>query len=322
MTISLTQWRLVFHYVFGPVPSRRLGRSMGVNVVPLKYCNFNCIYCQLGRTRYLINDLRMFSPPEDIIREMEAAVKSRDYDYLTFIGDGEPTLYAGLGELVKWAKENQDKPLAILTNGAKLTDERVRDWLSNLDVVKVSTDAGNERAFRLINRPHREVTFERFIEGIEKFREVFHGQIWSEVMLVRGVNDNEDEARRIGEALRRYKPDRVYVMIPTRPPAESWVKPPESNALITFAKNLSRYVNSDKVFIIDYVESGEFHIDKSDPLNSLLNILRVQPMTVEQVMNVIERNKLDPLILDSVRSLTKEVTFNGIKYLVYSSEHD
>ena len=100
----------MFKYVFGPVPSRRLGRSLGVNVVPLKYCNFNCIYCQLGRTKYLINDQRMFYEAEEIIREMEIAVKSRGYDYLTFIGDGEPTLYAGLGKLIRWARENQKNP--------------------------------------------------------------------------------------------------------------------------------------------------------------------------------------------------------------------
>ena len=311
----------MFHYIFGPVPSRRLGRSLGVNVIPLKYCNFNCIYCQLGRTRQLINDLRMFQPPEDVIKEMSIAVKSRDYDYLTFIGDGEPTLYAGLGELIKWAKENQDKPLAILTNGAKLINEEVRDWLSNLNVVKVSTDAGSERTFRLINRPFREITFEKFIEGIEKFREVFNRQIWSEVMLVQGVNDNEDEARRIGEALCRYRPDRVYVMVPTRPPAEAWVKPPTSSTLIMFANTLSRYINSDRIFIIDYIERGDFHVDKEDPLNSLLSILKMQPMTMEQVMSIIERNKLDASILDSLRGMTKEVVFNGVKYLVYSGEH-
>ncbi len=310
----------MFHYIFGPVPSRRLGRSLGVNVVPLKYCNFNCIYCQLGRTRYMINDLRMFYPPRDIIRELGVATRIRNYDYLTFIGDGEPTLYAGLGELIQWARNNQDKPLAILTNGAKLIDENVRTWLSELDVVKVSTDAGNERTFRLINRPHREITFDKFIEGIEKFRDIFNGQIWTEIMLVRGVNDNEDSAEHIGNALGRYRPDRVYLMVPTRPPAEPWVMPPTSEALITFAKVLSKYVNSDRIFIIDYIERGEFHIDKNDPVNSLLGILRIQPMTVEQVMDVIRRNNLDMAILDYVRKFTKEVMFNGIKYLVYSSE--
>ncbi|BDR91535.1 radical SAM protein [Vulcanisaeta souniana] len=307
------------NHVFGPVPSRRLGRSLGVNVVPLKYCNFNCIYCQLGRTRYVINDLRMFYPPEDIIKELGLAVRTREYDYLTFIGDGEPTLYAGLGKLIQWAKNNQVKPLAILTNGAKLIDERVRSWLSELDVVKVSTDAGREKTFRLINRPHRDITFDMFIEGIERFREVFSGQIWTEVMLVQGVNDNEDEMERIGNILRRYKPDRVYMMAPTRPPAESWVKPPASDVLINLARVLSRYVNSDRIFIIDYIERGEFHIDMDDPVNSLLGILKIQPMTIEQVMDVIKRNNLDMSILDEIRNFTKEVVFNGIKYLVYSS---
>ncbi|WP_252900897.1 hypothetical protein [Vulcanisaeta sp. JCM 14467] len=110
------------------------------------------------------------------------------------------------------------------------------------------------------------------------------------------------------------------MMVPTRPPAEPWVKPPTSDVLVGLAKVLSRYVNSDRIFIIDYVERGEFHIDKNDPVNSLLGILKVQPMTVEQVMDVIRRNNLDMEILDRIRSLTKEVVFNGITYLVYSSE--
>jgi len=308
----------MFKYVFGPVPSRRLGRSLGVNVVPLKYCNFNCIYCQLGRTKYLVNDQSMFYEPEEIIREMEIAVKSRDYDYLTFIGDGEPTLYAGLGKLIRWARENQGKPLAILTNGAKLADETVRNWLSELDVVKVSTDACNERVFRMVNRPHRSITFEGFINGLEKFREEFSGQIWSEVMLVHGVNDTEECAEKVGEVLSRYRPDRVYLMVPTRPPAEPWVKPPTSETLIKFANTISKYINKDRIFIIDYIERGEFYIDKNDPLSSILNILKVQPMTIEQIMDIIKRNKLEPGIVDELRKFVKEVVFNGTKYLVYS----
>jgi wyosine [tRNA(Phe)-imidazoG37] synthetase (radical SAM superfamily) len=308
----------MFRYVFGPVPSRRLGRSLGVNVVPLKYCNFNCVYCQLGRTRHLINDLRMFYDPEEIIREMKVATRTRDYDYLTFIGDGEPTLYAGLGKLIRWARENQEKPLAILTNGAKLIDETVRNWLSELDVAKVSTDACDERTFRVINRPHRNVKFEAFIDGIEKFREVFHGQIWSEVMLVHGINDTENCADGIGKVLSMYKPDRVYLMVPTRPPAEPWVKPPVSEILIKFASIISKYINKDRVFIINYIERGEFYVDKHDPLNSLLNILKVQPMTIDQILNIIKSNNLEPYIIDEVRKFTKEVEFNNIKYLVYS----
>lgn len=110
------------------------------------------------------------------------------------------------------------------------------------------------------------------------------------------------------------------MMVPTRPPAETWVKPPTSDVLMNLARVLSKYVNSDRIFIIDYIERGEFHIDRNDPVNSLLSILKIQPMTIEQVMDVIRRNNLDMEILDKIRSLTREVTFNGIKYLVYSGE--
>jgi len=299
-------------YVFGPVPSRRFGRSLGVNVVPLKVCNWNCVYCQLGRTTTFINEERDFFDKEEIKKEIEKAVKIFDYDYLTFIGDGEPTLYSKLGELVRWSKKIQDKKVAVFTNGGRLYLDKVRKDLSPADVVKVSTDAGDERTFRIVDRPHREITFPKFLEGLQKFREEFSGEIWAEVMLVKGINDKEDELEKIGEALASFSPDKVHIMVPTRPPAEKWALPPSAESLIKAGKIISKYVR--EVYIIDYVERGKFYVDPKNPLESVLLTLKIQPMTEDEIREVCKEHNID---LKEVMKVAKEVEFNGIKYFVY-----
>ena len=302
----------MFKYVFGPVPSRRFGKSLGVNVVPLKYCNWNCVYCQLGRTNHFINSTVDFFNYEEIEEEIKIATKMYDYDYLTFIGDGEPTLYKDLGILIKWSKENQPKKVAVFTNGARLKIEETRSYMSYADVVKVSNDAGDEKTFRIVDRPYRDIHFDDFIEGLKQFRKEFNGEIWSEVMLVKGVNDKENELENIGRSLKAYSPDRVHIMVPTRPPAEPWVTPPDSQKILEAGKILSKYVNN--VYIIDYIERGEFYVDKDNPVNGILNILKIQPMTEEEIKDISSKYNVN---IDNIKEKAREVVFNGIKYFVY-----
>jgi wyosine [tRNA(Phe)-imidazoG37] synthetase (radical SAM superfamily) len=302
----------MFKYVFGPVPSRRFGRSLGVNVVPLKYCNWNCVYCQLGRTNYFVNSSINFFNYEEIEGEIEIATKMYDYDYLTFIGDGEPTLYNDLGKLIKWSKENQPKKVAVFTNGARLKIDEIRDSLSYADVVKVSHDAGSEKVFRIVDRPYRDIHFDEFIDSLKQFRKQFKGEIWSEVMLVRGINDKEDELERIGKSLALYSPDKVHIMVPTRPPAEPWAIPPDSKTILKAGKILSEYVKN--VYIIDYIERGEFYVDKDDPINGILNILKIQPMTEDEIKEISMKYNVN---IDNIKEKAKEMVFDGVKYYVY-----
>ncbi|MHA1407905.1 MAG: radical SAM protein [Candidatus Heimdallarchaeaceae archaeon] len=171
-------------YVFGPVPSRRLGRSLGISPIPFKTCNFSCIYCQLGRTNNFTNERKEFYPVEDIAQEVEEALNQGfNLDFITIVGDGEPTLYKSLGTLILSIKELTSIPIAVITNGALLYQEKVREDLLDADVVLPTLDVYNEKLFRIINRPHKELKFEKIIEGFRKFREEFKKQIWIEVML-------------------------------------------------------------------------------------------------------------------------------------------
>ena len=304
----------MFKYVFGPIPSRRLGKSLGVNVVPRKYCNWNCVYCQLGRTTNFTN-AEINSPDyKEIEKEIEEAVKIFDYDYLTFIGEGEPTLYKDLDKLLKFSRDINVKRIAVFTNGSRLKFQHVRDYLKLADLVKVSVDAGDEKTFRIINRPYRDITFKEHIEGIAKFREEYNGQLWAEVMLVKNVNDSDEELHNIGKALSLISPDKVHIMVPTRPPAEPWALPPSSERIIRAAEIISQYVDRSRIQIIDYIERGEYYVDPRAPLEGILNILKMQPLTEDHLKRLCEKYNVD---INKIKSAAKEVVFNGVKYFVY-----
>jgi len=304
----------MFRYVFGPVPSRRFGKSLGVNVVPLKYCNWNCVYCQLGRTNHFINTETDFQDYRDIEKEIEEAIEMFDYDYLTFIGDGEPTLYKDLDKLIQFSKDIHAKRIAVFTNGARLKFHHVRDYMKLADVVKVSVDAGDEKTFRIVDRPYRDITFKEHVEGIKKFREEFDGEIWAEVMLVKKVNDSESELNNIGKTLSLISPDKVHIMVPTRPPAEPWAVSPSSESIMKAAEIFSQHVDKNKIYIIDYIERGEFYVDPNSPFEGILNVLKIQPMTEEEAESLCKKYNVD---INKIKSISKEVLFNGVKYFIY-----
>jgi wyosine [tRNA(Phe)-imidazoG37] synthetase (radical SAM superfamily) len=220
--------------VFGPIPSRRLGKSLGIDPIPLKTCNWNCVYCQLGRTRPLINERREYIPRRQILAEVDQALASHqpgEIDWVTFVGSGEPTLHSGLGYLIREVKARTDLPVAVITNGALLSDPLVRGELLAADAVMPSLDAGDPTLFRKVNRPWPSLKFDAHARGLAQFREVYTGRLWVEVMLVGGLNDTEQALTGIAAALHRVHPDRVDLTLPERPPAESWVHPPDEAGL-------------------------------------------------------------------------------------------
>ncbi len=222
-------------YVFGPVPSRRLGQSLGIDTIPLKTCNWNCVYCQLGRTRPVTNARQAYFPPEAILAEARRALAAHgpgEIDWVTFVGSGEPTLHAHIGGLIRQVKAMTALPVAVITNGALLYLREVREALAAADAVLPTLDAGAPALFRKINRPHPETTFERLVAGLAAFRQAYTGRLWVEVMLVRGMNDTEAALRDIAAALRCIRPDEVHLSLPTRPPAEPWVQPSDEEGLM------------------------------------------------------------------------------------------
>lgn len=216
-------------YVFGPVPSRRLGRSLGIDPIPLKTCNWNCVYCQLGRTRPFVTCRGQYSPRDVVLREVEEALNrsgGTDIDWITFVGSGEPLLHREMGGLLTGVKQLTRIPVAVLTNGALLRLPEVRAEMLTADAVLPSVDAGSPELYRRINRPHPSLDFEGFIEGLVLFRAEFSGRLWVEVMLIGGLNDDPGALADLARVLDRIRPDAVHVNTPVRPPAEVWVQPP------------------------------------------------------------------------------------------------
>ena len=274
-------------YVFGPVPSRRLGQSLGVDPIPFKTCNWNCVYCQLGRTTPVTNVRRDYFPPEAIVAEVSDALKSHvpgEIDWVTFVGSGEPTLHASLGWMIRQVKALTSIPVAVITNGSLLYEAEVREALIAADAVLPTLDAGNERLYRAINRPHPLLTFESLLEGLVAFRAAYTGKFWLEVMLVRGVNDSEEALAEIAAQLKRLRPDEVHINLPTRPPAEAWVSPPEQDGLMRATALLG-----DVAHVVHPAE-GTFDLSGCTNLaDAVVGVIARHPMREEELLHALDR---------------------------------
>ncbi len=300
-------------FVYGPVPSRRLGRSLGISPIPLKTCTYDCVYCQLGRTSQQTIVRRDFFAPGEIAQEIRSVLASHadDADYVTFVGEGEPTLCRSLGSLIQVVKKTTELPVAVITNGSLLHRDDVRRDLVQTDVVMPSLDAADVRTFRQINRPHGMLRIADVVTGMIQFRRMFDGLIWVEVMLVRGVNDGEGALLGIRRALEQIEPDRVFVNFPIRPPAEGWAEPPDAEGLVR-----ARAILGEAVFI-DQPESGTFGASGGkDPVAALLAIVRRHPLRRQQVQET-----LASLSSDAVESTLRQLERAGkIQKITYRGE--
>lgn len=211
--------------MFGPVPSRRLGRSLGVDLVPYKTCSYDCVYCQLGRTSDLTLTRREYVPLEATLQELATRLAEGPApDYITLSGSGEPTLYEPLAALIAGIKRLTAVPVAVLTNGSLLWLPEVRSALAAADLVVPSLDAGEEKLFRAVNRPHPGVSFVDMTAGLVEFTHGFPGRVWLEVFLLAGLTAAPEQVRLMGELIARIEPDRVQLNTVARPPAEPWAQ--------------------------------------------------------------------------------------------------
>jgi wyosine [tRNA(Phe)-imidazoG37] synthetase (radical SAM superfamily) len=212
-------------YLYGPVPSRRLGRSLGVDIVPFKVCTLDCIYCQLGNTTESTIERRDFGPIEPILAEFkEITAEGLKSDFITIAGSGEPTLNIRLGELIDGMKKLTDIPVAILTNGTLLYKEDVRSDCVKCDVLMPSLDAGDEETFQRVNRPHKDISIKNLISGLCACRDEFAGRIWLEVFLVEGVNTESEQIAEIRNVIERIRPDKIQLNTAVRPTSETHLK--------------------------------------------------------------------------------------------------
>jgi wyosine [tRNA(Phe)-imidazoG37] synthetase (radical SAM superfamily) len=274
-------------YVYGPVPSRRLGQSLGVDTIPLKTCNWNCVYCQLGRTVPLTNERREYYPRAEILAEVEAALESHrpgEIDWVTFVGSGEPALHSGIGWLIRHVKTLTNLPVAVITNGSLLYLPEVRYDLAEADVVMPSLDAGTAVLYRQIIRPHPEATFDRLVHGLIDFQQSYKGKLWVEVMLVQGLNDTEEALQAIAAILRRIQPDEVHINLPTRPPAETWVRPSDEEGLMR-----ARAIFGNIARVIHPAE-GSFDLSGYETVvEAIIGIITRHPMRQEELERTLAR---------------------------------
>jgi wyosine [tRNA(Phe)-imidazoG37] synthetase (radical SAM superfamily) len=231
---------MAYRYLFGPVPSRRLGISLGIDLVPHKTCLFNCVYCECGRTTNLTCERREYVPTNEVIAELdEFLATAPDLDYVTFAGSGEPTLHSGIGEIISFIKDRYPcYRVAVLTNSALFTDPGVRAALMRADLVVPSLDAVSEEVFVKINRPSPGITAGQVLEGLLDFAREYTGEVWLEIFIVPGVNDTEKELRLLKDAVIAIEPDRVQVNTLDRPGAEDWVRPASPEAIERIAAML------------------------------------------------------------------------------------
>ena len=268
-------------FAYGPVPSRRLGRSIGVSPIPPKTCSYSCVYCQLGRTNHLQVKRERFYPKEEILNDIRKVVENSPADYITFAGDGEPTLCKDLGWLIHKSKKEFSLPIAVITNGSLLNREDVRIDLKESDVVLPTLDAGTQEIFGKINRPHKNITFEKMLQGLIDFRRGYSGKIWLEVMLVKNLNDTKETLSRTKIALDRIRPDRVYIAIPIRPPAESYVEPTTPDKILLAQKILG------ESWDITSKESGEFGVSEfSNARDAIYEICSRHPLRENQALEI------------------------------------
>ena len=268
-------------YVYGPVPSRRLGRSLGVDLVPLKTCTYDCIYCQLGRTTNKTIKRAEHIPIEAMLAEVEGKLKGTPApDYVSLVGSGEPTLHARIGELIAGIKRLTSIPVAVLTNGSLLWVPEVQDALMEADLVLPSLDAGDAALFGHVNRPHPAITFEAMVEGLRTFRERFTKPVWLEVFLLAGVTGIPAEVEKIAGLARLVRPARVQLNTVSRPPCEDFAYPVPADRLAAYAALFhprARVITEGHLARPRYGRAGEVSNGE------LLALLRRRPCTAQGV---------------------------------------
>ncbi len=271
---------------FGPVPSRRLGRSLGINNIPAKICTFSCVYCQLGKTLQMQIERQSFYEPERIAAEVadkvkEAKQRGETIDYLTFVPDGEPTLDEQLGREIELLRPLGIR-IAVITNASLMDQPAVREALLLADWVSLKVDAVTESIWRRVDRPQRTLPLVALHTGMLDFAAAFRGELATETMLVRGVNDSETEMMPVATFLQQLAPHKAYIAVPTRPPAETWVQPPTSEAVVAAYHIFSSALGAERVeYLIGY--EGDAFAFTGHVEEDLLSITAVHPMRKQAV---------------------------------------
>ncbi|MDH7491197.1 MAG: radical SAM protein [Methanolinea sp.] len=272
-----------YMHIFGPVASRRLGRSLGIDLVPHKVCSFDCVYCEVGRTTLKTISRQEFFPPEEVECELFTFLSSRpDLDFITFSGSGEPTLSLSIGRVIRFIKDTFPVyRVAVLTNGSLLGNGDAQDALRPADVVLPTLSTVDEETFQKIHRPVAGVSVRAIIEGLCRFRETYPGEIWLEVFLVPGLNTGDDALYALKEVIGRIRPDRVQLNTLDRPGPEPWVRAAGTGDLQRAARILG--IGEEEAFLP--LRYGEVHgRPPEDAQSVIIEAIRRRPGTLEDLV--------------------------------------
>lgn len=305
--------------IFGPIPSRRLGRSLGINNIPPKHCSYSCVYCQVGRTDSLTIKRNEFFHPNVVFNEASEKInkllkKGEHIDYLTFVPDGEPTLDINLGKTINKLKSFGIK-IAVISNASLIYDKDVQNDLMNADWVSLKIDTVNKHTWRKINRPYGSLELDKILNGIKEFASIYKGELVTETMLVSGINDSVECLNKTGQFIRDIHPAKVYILAPTRPPAESYVKVPSEYRLNSAFQIFNTYIGNAELLVSE--EGTEFTY-LSETEKELLAITSVHPMRKEAVLKFIQNSNSDWSVIDGLISSNKLklVEYAGTEFFI------
>lgn len=299
-----------YEYIFGPVPSRRLGVSLGVDLVKKKTCNLDCVYCECGHTEKTVNERKSYVDKNKVLEEIKDFIEKGNYlDYITFSGWGEPTLNSDIGDIIKEIKRITDVKVAVITNGTLLWMKEVREALMDADVVMPSLDAVSKNVFEKINRPDKTLDIEKIVEGIIEFSNNYNGELKLEIFIIEGINTDKDEIEKFKDVIKKINPSVVQLNSLDRPAPENWVKKAENDIL----EKIKEDINYKSVEIISKYKKRE-NI-KNYSLNSeelILNMIEKRPCTIEDISEVTGITKGDiNKYLDILEKEKKIKTFLG-----------
>jgi len=273
-------------YLFGPVYSRRLGHSLGIDLLPPKICTLNCVYCEVGPTTELTCERKEYVPTEEILKEIDQVLEQgtggRPIDVFTLTAMGEPTLHTGIGKIIAYLKSKTDKPVAVLTNGTLFFDPKVRAELSAADIVIPSLDAARQESFERVNQPASMVNLEQVIEGLALFRRGFRGELWLEILLVRDMNDSLEDLVALQQAVRKINPTRIQLNTVARPPMDGRARPVTREKMEQAAAMLADGYDGRVDILIDFQAIGEKEEGKEKQA-------RKQQALVEEIAAMLQR---------------------------------
>jgi wyosine [tRNA(Phe)-imidazoG37] synthetase (radical SAM superfamily) len=293
-------------HLFGPVSSRRLGRSLGIDLVPFKTCMYNCVYCECGATTHEIMQRQEFFPVEDVLAELLAFLSaSPSLDYITLSGSGEPTLSRSIGEVIRFIKDRFPAyRVAVLTNGSLLSDPDVRRDLLPTDVVLPTLSTVNEKTFQKIHRPVPGIDTAEIIDRLIQFRSEYTGQIWLEVFIIPGINTSDDELAGLHDAIRKIRPDRVQLNTLDRPGTEEWVRPADPAELERVLKMID-FSSAEMVELPDYPTLKSQYAD--DLAGQVYEMLKRRPCTVDDITAATGMHRVEVLKLLREMAKTKDL---------------